>query len=473
MLCTNTARAGLALALGMALALGGAAAVAAVPHQALAKVPAKVTGVTASGASTSSVKVSWKKVSGVTGYQVKIGTKKTFSGANTVRTSLDSRSFRALTCGKRYYFKVRAYKALGGRSCSYGSWSGTVCGATKPSKVTSLYVKKTSCYKRFLMTWDKIPGATGYQIQYGKGAKTSKTLTTKAKGKKYLTVPRNTDWIKVRAYVQGTRKTYGAWSDKKATPSGRDGTLERFSWKQLKSFSNQIARAGSAQEALAKAKELGLVEKSGRLTGNEYKCVTLSDGTHCHVQILGFWHDKKTSGERAGITFGFKEGVARHAANMKLTTSGGWQNSDMRAWLNNAFYDSLPYDLRSRIASVRKLTNNTGDTTSLSAVTVTSDKLWLLSPTECVGSLDGSRFSKELRRICEAEGFQYRLYASKKVTFSSSSLLAKTDASSKGTCWWWLRSPVSDMSFFVIAHNGRCTGYTANHPFYVSPGFCF
>ena len=77
MLCTNTARAGLALALGMALALGGAAAVAAVPHQALAKVPAKVTGVTASGASTSSVKVSWKKVSGVTGYQVKIGTKKT------------------------------------------------------------------------------------------------------------------------------------------------------------------------------------------------------------------------------------------------------------------------------------------------------------------------------------------------------------------------------------------------------------
>ena len=475
MLCTNTARAGLALALGMALALGGAAAVVAVPQQALAKAPAKVTGVTASGTSTSSVKVSWKKVSGVTGYQVKIGTKKTFSGAATVKTSRTSRSFQGLNCGKRYYFKVRGYKALGAGRYSYGSWSSTVCGATMPSRVTSLKVDGTSC-KKLRISWDTIPGATGYQICYGdKGSKSYKTALAGYE-EKTLAVSRNTGWVKVRAYVQGTRKTYGSWSSVKGVSMWRYGTLNKFSWSQLKSYANQIAKATTSQEALAKAKELGLLGSSGKLTGNEYKCVSLPNGNHCHVQILGFWHDKKTSGGRAGITFGFKDIPSFHSMNSSYTNSGGWRSSGMRAWLNSTFYESLPYDLRSRIVSVSKLTNNKGKTTSSSAVTSTSDKLWLLSMRECYGSVSVDDNFDDSRSVYDAEGSQYKLYTDNGVSLSNYSFLKKQDTSDyMDLSWWWLRSPYAHDSdyFHYVDSSGDWNYYYADDSHGVSPGFCF
>ena len=69
------------------------------------------------------VKVSWKNISGETGYQISRSTSKT--GTNVVSTyATTSGTYKTVSAdrGKTYYYKVRAYKTLDGTKI-YGPWS--------------------------------------------------------------------------------------------------------------------------------------------------------------------------------------------------------------------------------------------------------------------------------------------------------------------------------------------------------------
>lgn len=70
------------------------------------------------------IKVSWKKVSGATGYEIMYSTKKSMKGAvvKTVKGSKTSLTLKKLQSRKKYYVKVRAYKKVGG-STLYGAYS--------------------------------------------------------------------------------------------------------------------------------------------------------------------------------------------------------------------------------------------------------------------------------------------------------------------------------------------------------------
>ncbi|MBR2797476.1 MAG: fibronectin type III domain-containing protein [Clostridia bacterium] len=51
--------------------------------------------------------------------------KSSFSGANSVtlkKTGTTRTTVKGLASGRRYYFRVRAFKAVNGRTC-YGAWS--------------------------------------------------------------------------------------------------------------------------------------------------------------------------------------------------------------------------------------------------------------------------------------------------------------------------------------------------------------
>ena len=66
---------------------------------------------------SNSIKISWSKVSGVTGYQIYMSTKKD-SGYKRIRTtssSVSSYTKSGLKKGRRYYFKVRSYKKAGSK----------------------------------------------------------------------------------------------------------------------------------------------------------------------------------------------------------------------------------------------------------------------------------------------------------------------------------------------------------------------
>jgi hypothetical protein len=75
---------------------------------------------------TKNIKVTWKKDTQATGYQIQYSTSKSFaSGNKTVnitKNSTVSKTVSGLTKGKTYYVRVRAYKTIDGKKV-YGAYS--------------------------------------------------------------------------------------------------------------------------------------------------------------------------------------------------------------------------------------------------------------------------------------------------------------------------------------------------------------
>ena len=72
------------------------------------------------------VKVTWKKLSGASGYQVYCATAKSgkYKSVKTIKSGSTKKfTNKKLKSGKKYYYKVRAYRTVGGKNI-YGSFSG-------------------------------------------------------------------------------------------------------------------------------------------------------------------------------------------------------------------------------------------------------------------------------------------------------------------------------------------------------------
>ena len=97
------------------------------------------------------------------------------------------------------------------------------------------------------------------------------------------------------------------------------------------------------------------------------------------VQILGFNHDEKTSGGKAGITFGMRDLlVNRQRMHPTDTTAGGWNGSEMRNTFLPSVFNQMPYDLRERIVEVKKYSASHHG----GAAITTNDRLFLFSKIE-------------------------------------------------------------------------------------------
>lgn len=111
------------------------AATTTVTNTTTVKAPAKTT-VKLSKAKKTSIKVSWKKVSGVAAYQIQYSTSKNFKNAKTVKVSAKSASkvLTKLKKNKKYYVRVRSYKVTKVNNKSknvYSAWSAKKVLKTK------------------------------------------------------------------------------------------------------------------------------------------------------------------------------------------------------------------------------------------------------------------------------------------------------------------------------------------------------
>ena len=168
---------------------------------------------------TTSLKLKWNKIAGVSGYQLQrlsSGSYKTIT--NTTSTS---RTVKSLKAGLAYKFRVRAYKKIDGKKY-YSSWS-YLTTPTKPSKPT-IKTPSTNKKHQIIAKWKKVSSCSGYQVQYSKKSNFKNVIATKTvsgksktsytgknftKGKKY--------YVRVRSYktVNG-KKYYSAWSSVKS-----------------------------------------------------------------------------------------------------------------------------------------------------------------------------------------------------------------------------------------------------------------
>lgn len=255
----------------------------------------------------------------------------------------------------------------------------------------------------------------------------------------------------------------------------KDST-EAYTWDELSKISGEIAKASDENAAVEVAKKYHLTTADGKLDGTQTKSVTLSNGTQTTVQIAGFAHDEKADGGKAGITFIFKDCVGEHKMNSTNTNAGGWEASQMRSYLNSEGLNLLPSDLKQKVVSVNKFTNNVGQTQDVSSVTKTADQLWLFSFVELAGNVSQSDSYGYLADIYNAEGSEYKLFRDMNVDqFNSNSVLGKT--LNGHSCYWLVRSPLPYDSYYFgdvssAGYPRYSGGFIDSYSDGVCPGFC-
>ena len=178
--------------------------------------PSKTSKLTATQ-TTSSIKATWKAVTGASGYKVVIY--KGSKAVKTVYTTKTTYSFTKLSKGTIYKVRVTAYKTIDGKRVASSVYT-QLTTATRPGTPT---LKVTAGAKKASLSWNKQTGASGYVVYmatskngtYKKiatikgGTKVSYTKTGLTKGKTYS--------FKVAAYktVDG-KNIYGAYSAAKS-----------------------------------------------------------------------------------------------------------------------------------------------------------------------------------------------------------------------------------------------------------------
>ena len=138
---------------------------------------AKVDFTKVTSASYDKLRLSWEPLSGVDGYQIYRATSKSgkYAKIATVKgASSATYTDTGRTCGTRYYYKLRAYKKIGGKTV-YSKYSAILSAYAKPAKVkvTDAYAPHTAV-SAIDVSFTTVRGATDYEAQINQIKKNGK-----------------------------------------------------------------------------------------------------------------------------------------------------------------------------------------------------------------------------------------------------------------------------------------------------------
>lgn len=174
----------------------------------------KVKGVKVTSQDTSSIKITWSKVSKATGYRVYVynSSKKKYEYYG--KTTSRSMTIKKLKSAQEYKIKIRGYRTVKKKNY-YGSYSSVLTTTTKPTQVKNLKARSQTD-NSITLSWSKVSRATGYRVYiynsskkkyeyYGAAKTNSITIKKRSSAQTYQ--------IKVRAY-RTLNKTnyYGSYS---------------------------------------------------------------------------------------------------------------------------------------------------------------------------------------------------------------------------------------------------------------------
>ena len=257
--------------------------------------------------------------------------------------------------------------------------------------------------------------------------------------------------------------------------------LDKNEWKVIKKVAD--ADKGANYWAVGDTKRITLNGKVGAYTFSNFNVDVFilgfnhnstKEGTHRIHFLLG-----KIGGKFVGLVdsyydpSGYTTTSGAFTMNTSDTNSGGWAKTQMRSTVLGAASDptnptantllaALPADLRAVMKSVTKYTDNTGGgSNSASAVTATTDYLWLLAEFEVFGS---RTYANSSEPSSQAQ-YEYFKAGNSKIAYKHSA--AETAAA------WRLRSPYyyGYSNFCAVDSGGGANGYSAYRSLALVPGF--
>ena len=177
-------------------------------------------------ASDTSLKITWDKVTGASGYVIYRSTSETgtYKAVKTITkgTTLTYTNTK-LKKGTAYYYKIKAYKTIMKKKV-YSIESSIVAGITLKEPTAPTITVTSKDYDRIQVGWNKLAGVDGYEIYRCESEQGTYELIETAVGNAVITyddktvILDKTYYYKVRAYMeQGAVKTYGPYSAVKST----------------------------------------------------------------------------------------------------------------------------------------------------------------------------------------------------------------------------------------------------------------
>lgn len=251
-------------------------------------------------------------------------------------------------------------------------------------------------------------------------------------------------------------------------------TLNDNEWNVIKFVSD--AGQGENYWSIGDRKEVTLNGTVGKLSLSNYTT---------YAFILGFNHNANVEGANrihfqvgkttltGGKAICFVSGYSDDSdfyMNTSSTNSGGWSSSYMRTNIlgtslsnySGTFIGILPTALRVVLKSITKYTDNVGHSTAVSAVTATTDYIFIPSEFEVFGSISNANNNEKNKQA------QYAYYSAgnPKVKFNYSE--------TNNSISWWLRSPVASNSTDFTDVDDYGEGYysKASYSRGVAPCFC-
>lgn len=187
------------------------------------------------------------------------------------------------------------------------------------------------------------------------------------------------------------------------------------------------------------------------------KALTIGDQV-IYMEIAAFDADPLASGNgTAAITWIANQGLERHRMDDQASTADGWGSCEMRTYLRDTVYPTIPQEVRSHIVEVTKTYRTiTPSDTTLSI----GDTIWLPSARE-VASWTGSTTPKE------SSGPTYSRYAANAAT-----LIKCATSPYVQSITWWTRSAVNSGSYGQIGNSGGYTNSSAMTQGWFVFGFC-
>lgn len=361
-----------------------------------------------------------------------------------------------------------------------GTWtvSATLDGQTSSTQTVNV-VESYAVTLTYFSATITVTAPSGSTVTCSKGATSYQKTST---GTAVFTVTEAGTWT-VTA-TQGGQTATGtvnvtASTNYSITLSFVDDVLNNNDWDTI----SEVSSAGEAANywSVGDRKQVTLNGTVGSCTFSNYST---------YAFIIGFNHNSSREGSNkihfqlaktalsGGTDICFTDSSynssgssAAFRMNTSNTNSGGWEDSYMRNSIcgtsktstSGRFMGAIPSALRNALKSVTKYTDNTGNaSTSSSAVTATTDYIFLLSEYEVFGSCSIANSNEASRQQ------QYAYYS------AGNSKVKYRHTSTSSTAHWWLRSADrGSSSYFANVYTTGSVYYnSANGSLGVAPGFC-